>query len=59
MFIYTALKIATIVLVVMLIVSSITFGLWFYAEKRVCKYGKSLLYTTKKRQSVRGELWIL
>lgn len=50
MFIYTALKIATIVLVVMLIVSSITFGLWFYAEKRVCKYGKSLLYTTKKRQ---------
>ena len=50
MFIYYALKIATIILISMLVLSCITFGLWFYSEKKVAKYGKSLLYVQKKHQ---------
>ena len=50
MFVCYALKVTTIILIAMLALSCITFGLWFYSEKRVAKYGKSLLYVQKKRQ---------
>ena len=48
--IYTALKIATIVLACLLVISCVTFALWFYAEKKVAKYGKSVLYVPKNRK---------
>ena len=47
--VYLKLLIAYVFIFVVCTLGFNTFGLWFYAEKRVCKYGKSLLYTTKKR----------
>lgn len=47
--IYTWLTIATVVLSVLLVVSVVMFFMWFKIEKKLAKYGKSILYTIKKR----------
>ncbi len=47
--IYTALTIATISLSVLLVVFTAMFFIWFKIEKKVAKYGKSVLYNTKKK----------
>ena len=46
--IYTKLTIATIVLSVLICIAIIMFFLWFKIEKKIAKYGKSILYKTKK-----------
>lgn len=47
--IYTGLKIATITLSALLALSVVMFVLWFKLEKKVAKYGKSLLYKTDRK----------
>ena len=47
--IYTALTIATISLSVLLVVFAAMFFIWFKFEKKVAKYGKSILYNVKKK----------
>lgn len=47
--IYTALTIATVVLSVLLVVSVAMFVIWFKIEKKLAKYGKSVLYNVKKK----------
>lgn len=47
--IYTALTIATIVLSVLGVAGIVLFFLWFHLEKRLAKYGESILYRPKKK----------
>ena len=47
--IYIALTIATITLSVLMIVSMAMLFIWFRVEKKVAKYGKSVLYNVKKK----------
>lgn len=47
--IYAALKISTIVLSALIVVSVAMFVIWFKLEKKVAKYGKSILYKTQKK----------
>lgn len=47
--IYTALTVATISLSVLLVVFTAMFFIWFKFEKKVVKYGKSILYNVKKK----------
>lgn len=47
--IYTALQIANITLGCLIGVAVVMFVLWFKLEKKVAKYGKSILYNVKKK----------
>ena len=47
--IYTALQIANITRGCLIGVAVIMFVFWFWIEKRVAKYGKSLLYKTGRK----------
>ena len=47
--IYTALQIANITLGCLIGVAVVMFVLWFKFEKKVAKYGKSILYIVKKK----------
>ena len=47
--IYTALQIANITLGCLIGVAVIMFVLWFVFERKVAKYGKSLLYKYGKK----------
>ena len=47
--IYTALQIADITLGCLIGVAVVMFVLWFKFEKKVAKYGKSILYNVKKK----------
>lgn len=47
--IYTALQIANITLGCLIGVAVVMFVLWFKFEKKVAKYGKSILYSVKKK----------
>ena len=47
--IYAALQIANITLGCLIGVAVVMFVLWFKFEKKVAKYGKSILYNVKKK----------
>lgn len=47
--IYTALQIANITLGCLIGIAVIMFVFWFVFEKKVAKYGKSILYNVKKK----------
>ncbi len=47
--IYTALQIANITLGCLIGVAVIMFVFWFVFERKVAKYGKSLLYKTGRK----------
>ena len=47
--VYTALQIANITLGCLIGVAVVMFVLWFKFEKKVAKYGKSILYSVKKK----------
>jgi len=48
--IYTALQIANITLGCLIGVAVIMFVFWFWIEKKVAKYGKSVLYNNTKKK---------
>ena len=47
--IYTALQISNITLGCLIGIAVIMFVFWFVFEKKVAKYGKSILYNVKKK----------